>query len=214
MILRKGETRAWELLERAGRIAAAVAIVVLLGAVARMRSTVTRMAEVQALARDLIYKDNLRAALFGRRIPLEYLVTVDGAEVTDDRLEGVSAIWIFDPAACTECVHFVQEWNRSVLPGFPRAATILSGVRVDEAQRVAKSLGLKTVVLVDSTQGIRKRFGLRSPSTYLVVDARGEIIHLDWRSADRSCARDVLDFAQRISPSPFLATPQRKEAMS
>jgi hypothetical protein len=189
-----------EISERLAWWAAALAVVLFSAALVRQHAAVNAASEMVSIAAEQTFRQNLRLRLLGEAFPEGSFRTLDGDRwASAPAVEGIGVVWVVEPPACSACMNEVQQINRSILPDYPSALTILSGMEPAAAARLVEDWGIRTRVFVDEAEWVRAELGLPFPSSFLVLNGHGVIVHGEFHRGAEACRIDVMELAQRLT---------------
>jgi hypothetical protein len=168
---------------------------------AQQRSALGNLAMDRERTREMAHLEMLRGRHLGWPLPggldLQPLDAAVGWDPMGDMGAG-AVFWIVDPNECRICSEEARRLGRTVLAAYPHVNIVVSGasVGVDDSLRVAWDL--RGTIHADPDQSLRSQMLLAMPSTFLVVDRRGVIVHVEAHRADETCRTDVLELARRL----------------
>jgi hypothetical protein len=168
---------------------------------AQQRSALGNLAMDRERTREMAHLEMPRGRYLGWPLPDGLDLQPLGAAVDWNPMGGVDAgavFWIVDPNECLIGSEEARRLGRTVLAAYPHVNIVVSGASVGVADSLRVAWDLKGTIHADPDQSMRSQMLLVMPSTFLVVDRRGIIVHVEAHRADETCRTDVLKLARRV----------------
>jgi hypothetical protein len=187
-------------LERLAWWVAMLSVVVFSVALFRYQEMLNSAGHRLSMAEEQVFRANLNVRLLGVTFPEGTLIDPHGnRQSVGTALADVRVVWIVSPTDCPSCAGEVQQVNRAILAEYPEAVVILSGLHPDDALATVNEWGIRTPFLIDEEEWARRELGLPFPSSFLMLNEWGTILHGEFHRASEDCRIDVVELARRLA---------------